>query len=168
MESILPSLIALAVLLMGAATTYASTHRTVDQVATTWKAMMVQAEERAGTRLDLREVTVDETGTEIEVRLLNAGNTKIDAFDRMDVILEYTDVGNQKRVAWFSYRTSNPGTGEWTVSVIAPDTFDPRILNPGEELTMLLIVNPPVGTGPIHRVTIATPNGVPLSTTFAR
>ena len=105
----------------------------------------------------------------------NAGETKLEDFDKWDVILQYYDPNDNYLLKRLDYNSGTPNNDEWTVKGIylnagsgTAEVFDPGIFNPDEEMVLLLKVNPIVGTPNANMVTVATYNGVSATATFNR
>lgn len=168
MENVLPALIAMAVLIFGAAATYRATDQSVGEMSSSWKRMAHVANERAQTQLTPGPATVDGTGFLVEVPIDVSGGTLISAYTRMDVIVEYHTLAGTRVVASLDYVGGAPGAGQWTVASITPDIFDPRVINPGERAVLQLRLANELGAGYVNRVTVAAPNGTRISATFTR
>jgi len=106
----------------------------------------------------------------LEVRLQNDGQTKLASFSKWDVIVQYYDSGGSYYVKWLPYTEETLGDNEWQKTGIYLDgqaeTFEPGILNPGEEVRIKAKLNPSVGSGTTNLVVVSTPNGIPASIAF--
>ena len=96
------------------------------------------------------------------MKVVNRGEISLTDFTKWDIIVQYeTGTAN-----YLSYTTSdNPGSNEWTVDSIYmlddnPEVYDPDILNPGEQMKLLLNVDPAIGLRETVRITVSTPHGV--------
>lgn len=127
-----------------------------------------RAADRARTDLTPLAATTTIFGDYVAVTLKNTGDTKVADYEQWDVILRYTDGSGGDHVDWYGY------PGRWTkqifqvASTSTPEAFDPGILNPGEEIVLLIQVSPAVGSGTTNLVTVAALNGVTASTVFTR
>lgn len=104
----------------------------------------------------------------VNVTIANEGDVKLADFDRWDVIVEYEGATGGQQIAWLPYEGS--ADSRWMVNGIyaagESETFEPNVLNPGEELVMQLWLSPTVALTSTNRVTVATPNGVSASAIF--
>ncbi len=108
----------------------------------------------------------------LDIVLENTGQTKIADFDKWDVIVQYWDTTGVYHVEWLRYVESDAGTYEWEVYWIRldgqPETFEPDVLNPGEQIMIRTFLSPIVGVGTTNMVVISTPSGVTSTTYFTR
>lgn len=173
METVIPALIVITLLLLAAFMISEQALSAQESVATSWLEMQERVEERARTDISPVGTATSYDGSTVEVTLRNDGDTKLADFEQWDVIVQYDSTGNGDYdvVEWLSYPEgaevgSEPLDDEWRVSEILLDAFDPDILNPEEEMVIKLRVSPPIT--PTGRAIITTPNGVTASTIFAR
>jgi len=169
METAFTGLIVIAILLLAVLTigqTYLATQNTILE---SWR----ETEERLGDRArsNLSAVRADTSvgGTIAEVTLRNDGSTKLADFERWDVIVQYHQAGGGFAQEWLPY--DELGTdNSWLVSYSegTMDTFEPRILNPGEQMVIQISLDPAVAMTTTNLVTIATPNGISASVVFTR
>jgi len=121
--------------------------------------------DRSHTRITAISSNTSGDGSRVEIVFRNDGNTSMANFECWDVIVRYGEGG----VQWLPY---SPEASGWTVSNIlfgaGPEVFDPNILNPGEEMTVLLLLSPAVSDNYTNLATIATPNGVTTSISFSK
>jgi archaellum component FlaF (FlaF/FlaG flagellin family) len=157
-ENVLPTLLAIAVIVFGATSAYSATNSTVDDIARSWKAMADVAEDRQRTVLSVTGTAVEAGGEYVQVTVANSGQEMVTVFSRLDVIVEYTDSGAAAHIAYLDYVAGSPAAGEWTVMTISNDVFDPGLLNPGEAMVIRLRVDE-LESGTTNRVTIVSPNG---------
>ena len=107
----------------------------------------------------------------LEIILENTGHTKLADFEKWDIIVQYYDWYSNYVVEWLPYTEDTAGTYEWEVVWIRLDgeaeTFEPNVLNPGEQIMLRTWLYPSVGMGTTNMVTISTPSGVTASTYFS-
>lgn len=173
METVIPALIVITLLLLAGFMISEQALSAQESVAMSWLEMQERVEERARTDISPVGTETSYDGSTVEVTLRNDGATKLADFEQWDVIVQYDSTGNGDYdvVEWLSYpegaevgEKEEPLDDEWRVYEILPDSFDPDILNPEEEMVIKLRVSPPITlTG---RAIIATPNGVTASTVF--
>lgn len=137
-----------------------------DAILESWQEMEERLQERIRTDLSpLEEETIVVGHAVVEITLENRGDTKLADYEQWDVILQYTGSDSSDNTEWYPYASS--GLNRWTDwHDPSDDVFDPSILNPGEELVIKIYVSPPVATGTTNLATIATPNGITVSTVF--
>ncbi len=170
MDVALTSLILLSVLVLSVFTIAERHLSSLDLAMEARQEMEKRMEERAKTDLSPVEATTRSDGAIVEVTLRNDGDTKLTSFDQWDVILQYT-ADDGLHTNWYQY--IDPGLfglwqEEWTHHDILLDSFDPDILNPGEELVIQVSVWPAVAIGTTNQATVATATGVTASTVFTR
>jgi len=104
------------------------------------------------------------SGGNIELMIMNEGQTNLSQFSRWDVIAQYLDDGEVKHLDYVEYTAGNPpGPNQWTVEGIYlssddPEVLDPNILDPWEQMKIVINLDPGIGT--YGRITVSTPNGV--------
>ncbi|HEX5478511.1 MAG TPA: hypothetical protein VFY79_02200 [Dehalococcoidia bacterium] len=111
--------------------------------------------------------SIDPTGANITITVLNDGQTDLSQYDKMDVVLQYFDENGVRYDKWIPYTSGAPAADTWTTGTFTNDAFEPGILNPGESVDINIRVNPPVGAGTTNRAVIGTENGVTMQTYFA-
>ena len=118
---------------------------------------------RVGTSLNITSAAVDTPGGgDLTVTVNNTGSQSTAVFGRMDVILEYTDASDKAVVTYLRYSTSALENNQWTVPSdgISPDTFNPKMWDPDEVVTIDILVSPAVKAGTSALAAVATPWGV--------
>jgi len=161
MENAIVSLFCLAIFLGGTMNLALTSLSVVEKVSSSWK----QAEEQ---RYDIRQTEITVVGAamsgddQAEITIRNGGALSLGDFDRWDVIVRYQD----GPAVWLPYESA-PG---WAVGSIyfegSPEVFEPDILNPSEEVLLILSLDPPLPTGSAAEVTISTPGGVTARAMF--
>jgi len=120
-------------------------------------------QKRAGSALSITAASVDSPGgTDVTVQAGNTGNQSVTRFGEMDVILRYTDVDDKAVLTYLRYSSIVLGDNQWTVAVtgVQPDSFNPKMWDPGESLPLDLRVNPAIKSGTPAQVVVGTPWGV--------
>ncbi len=164
METTIPAAIVVALLMIAATVVARAGYQTVDSLGQAWKAMESRSVEQAHTELSITSAT--HSAGIVDVAILNSGDTRLAAFDSMDVVVEYTDSTPTFMVAYIDYTDGALTQNTWVVQSIANDAFEPGIVNPGETLNMRISLNPAPGGGTTNRLLIATEQGVTVTTTF--
>ncbi len=163
MENALVSLICIALILVGTVTVAVSSFSAVDMISGSWKEAQAQTQEVNQTGISVVGTpVVSLEGSRVEITIENDGGVSLADFDRWDVIIHYQE-GN---VVWLPYGKSPGWTGGAITFSGSPEVFEPNILNPGEEMVLILNIDPPVSPGSTNQVTIATANGVGTAVMF--
>lgn len=174
MEQVILSLISIAVILTGGMMLAQSALLSADQLSTHLKEMEVRTEELARTAVAATSArAITPWAGVIEVTVENSGQRVLGSFTDWDVMVQYYDVDSTYRIRRLDYVSgTSPGDNQWAVYAIqlngAAETFQPNLLDPGEELLMRLKPVPYLGNGKTILVVIATPNGVTTSIQFKR
>ncbi|MBT8507308.1 hypothetical protein AZH53_02540 [Methanomicrobiaceae archaeon CYW5] len=111
-------------------------------------------EARMRTDIEITGSTIVQPTGVMYLQVENTGKEIISGFEYFDLHLIFR---NDKEPVYYSYSSSMPGTGEWTVEGITPDSIHKNQLDPGE--TLNLTVQFPLTEIP-EWVQITTPNGV--------
>ena len=173
MESLFPTLIAIALILMAVLTLSQAALSSVDAVGVSWREMKATAGDRARTELSLIGTATESSGAIAKVTLENEGSAKLDSFDRWDVLIQYYDSAGDYHIRRLPYTSnSDPGANQWTVQGIYldatsdPELFEPDILNPGEEVVLKARLSPSVVVTQTMMV-VVTPNGISTTAIFS-
>jgi len=174
METIIVSLVCVALIVLGGMTMSQGFLSSVDSSTTSWTEMGERTGEVMRTELSTLSANLTSANL-LEVALQNSGQTKLHGFDKWDVIVQYYDAGGSYHVGWLPYTEGSLGNNEWTVKGIYIDwenqtleVFDPEILNPGENIVIKAQLDPPVGHDTTNLAVTSTPNGVSTSSYFSR
>jgi hypothetical protein len=107
----------------------------------------------------------------LRVTLDNNGQIKLGSFGKWDFIVHYYDDSGSYYSEWLPYTNGIPGDNEWQRARIClngqPESFEPNLLNPGEELVVLASLSPLPGDDTSGNTTMATPNGICESISFS-
>jgi archaeal flagellar protein FlaF len=168
METAITALIVIGVMLLAIV---GLSDRTLSAQAALSESVRIEQEregERVRTILIPRQTALSPTGDVVQVTMRNTGATRLADFARWDVIVEYAD-GVSQQALWLPYGT---GVNQWSAQIyqdadsLAPEVFDPALLNPGEDLVVTVNLSPAVAEGSTNRLTLVTPNGVAAAATF--
>ena len=106
-------------------------------------------------------------GTDVTASVYNQGSSSYGDFSRMDVLVQYTTDTGDREVQHLKYvckelcgGAGNPDQGEWTVSGIDPDTYNPKMWDPDEVITVDILVSPAVKSNTAVLVAVVTPWGI--------
>lgn len=161
MESILISIVSLALIIISTVTMTMNTLSSATKLSESWKDMQAKAVLLQRTAI----VSVPPktyAGGPIQLTVKNEGQINVSDFARWDVIVE--DVVNGAR-----YLTYSPGyppsDNQWAIqgmfiSDTVPEAFDLGILNPGEQMTIALNPIPEAPPDQPIKITVATGDGV--------
>ncbi len=137
----------------------------VDEFSQSWSNIQKLANERVLTKITATGAEINTQGDQVTITLLNEGNTSLSQFIAWDVILRYGD-GDTIRLP---HGQTTPG---WSISSISfqglPETLQPSILDPGEEMNIVLRLSTPVSENTTNMVTVSTHNGITTRILFRR
>jgi hypothetical protein len=173
METLLISIICIALVVFGGMTMSQGFMTSVD-ASTAGLSEIGQITEII-TRTELTPVSTNITlvagADPLEIVLENTGQTKMADFEKWDVIVQYYDDSADYQIVWLPYDESGAGTYEWEIGWIRlngqAETFEPNVLNPGEQIMIRTWLDPSVGAGTTNMVVISTPDGITSSTYFS-
>ena len=165
MATAVVTIICIALIVMGGMTLSQGILTSSDSAALSVDAMSVREGEIMRTNIAVYRAAELSWGDDLRITVKNDGQTKLASFDKWDVIVNYTDGIGNIHSSWLPYITATePGNNEWTRVKLGLDGpyeyFEPGILNPGEEMTILAHLNPMPGNATSGDVSITTPNGV--------
>lgn len=161
MESIIVSVVSMALIIASTMAVTISTFRSANEIAAAWKAMEAQSSTIRQTAISAHAPD-DYGGGMLNINVHNNGHINLKDFGSWDVIVQYQSGG----ASYLKYSaTYPPEDGQWTVNGIYviggdPEVFDPGMLNPGEMMVLSLIPNPEIGKGQMAKVAVTTPSGV--------
>jgi len=161
METILVSLISMALIVVSTLGVTLSTLKSANKMADAWQAMEQRSSSMVRTEISAAGPANYQGGI-INVTVQNIGQVSLQEFASWDVILQY----QSGSAVYLTYSaTSTPGFGQWTMNGIfvaggAPAAFDPGILDPGEYMTVSVNPSSPIPAKQMAKLTISTPNGV--------
>jgi flagellar protein FlaF len=149
METAIPALIIIALLLLASVTLADQLLSSHEAAAESWRRMEERELDRSRTRIAILSADAP-FATQVVVTVGNEGQTKLADFEQWDVILRTGSTAD-----WYAYND------DWAVTIA--DTVEPGILNPGETMTITLTAE----AGSSNLVIVSTPNGVSASQVFA-
>jgi len=172
MDTVLPGFVTIFVMLFGIMSLTTTLFSTQDAVRLASQEMQTRLDARARTSLLPVSATITGGGMNALFVFRNQGVTKLTDFPQWDVIVQYMDNNTSSgyHIDWRGYTIGVPFNSTWAVNGIflntakaIPAAYDPGILDPGEELAIQLKFSPPIGNGKVALVTLATANGVTVS-----
>jgi hypothetical protein len=172
METIIVSIICIALIVFGGMTMSKGFMTSVD--ASTTGLSEIGHRDDTLMRTELKPISTNistgYTPDPLDIILENTGQTKLADFEKWDVIVQYYDNTDTYQVKWLPY-AEDAGANEWEVAWIRlngqPETFEPNVLNSGEQILITAWLDPPVKAGSTNMVVISTPSGVTTSTYFS-
>ena len=177
MEQALVALIIIAIMISGALTLVVSAISPMDDIATSWKQMSTRTNEMQRTDIAIIDAVVPEeqSGALVELTIRNEGKVSLCDYGSWDMIVQYYSDNTTRSIAWLPYTTSLEDN-KWTVPSYpngiyyngSPETYEPNILNPGEDMKVQIQLDPPIGLNTTNWATISASNGVSTRTIFQR
>jgi hypothetical protein len=161
METIIVSVVSMALIIISTLVVTVSTFQSANKMADAWKSM----EERSSiVRQTIIRITTPNSynGGLFDLTVRNEGNANLNDFPRWDAIIQRQS-GNASYLVYSEIYP--PGPGEWAVEDIlitegTSEVFDLNILNPGEQMTVSINPSQELGFGETARIIFSTPNGV--------
>jgi flagellar protein FlaF len=170
METAIVSLICIALLIFGGMTMSQGFMTSVDASTTGLSEIGQSAEAIMRTMLTPVDASLSLPG-HVEIILENTGQTKMADFEKWDVIIQYYDDEGGYNIIWLPFNPGGATTNQWGVGWIRlngeTETFEPNVLNPGEQIMIEVELNPSVGEDTTNMVVISTPSGITCSTYFS-
>jgi archaellum component FlaF (FlaF/FlaG flagellin family) len=167
MEHAIPALVIAAIIVVGGVILADVTRGSLETVDESWRDIEAISEERLGTELTVVSTQVTDGGATVAAVIRNEGRTSITEPARMDLIINYNGIDDERHVVWLPYtETTPPGNNEWTVDSISGDYRNPGMLDTGEEMTIEIRLNPATQDGPDRWLVLATETGVAYNIYF--
>lgn len=167
MDSILPALLAVTVLVLASLMIGRSSFSSFNLLGDAWRDAEERSVERVRSDITITSITVSGVRTTVDVVVRNDGSTSVTDFSRMDVVLQYVeDVGGQSLIRWVPFSATGPPDNSWTVLSISNDVIDPGVLNMGESMTIRIRLNPKLKNNQSHWLQVTTELGISASSFF--
>jgi flagellar protein FlaF len=167
METGIPALFVAAIFLVATVLVGRGGFIGMDNVSQSLKASEIRNIDRVGTDISITGTAIDGSGANVTLTVRNDGQTPIGEFGRMDVLVQYFGETATRYDKWIAYTTGPLASDTWTTGAFTNDVFEPGILNPGEEMQILVRVNPVVGVGTTNKAVVSTESGITVETLFA-
>lgn len=105
---------------------------------------------------------------DVYVTLENTGHTKIGNYVHMDAIIWYYSPPDDIEIEWISYsEADSPSSREWVIEEITPDSINPGIFDPDEQMKIQIEVSSSIkNMSAGNWLQITTPNGASSSKYF--
>lgn len=164
MDSILPALLAVTILVLASLTLGRSSFTSFSVLGDSWQAAEEQSIERV--RSDIRLGSISVNGADVDVVVDNDGATPVIDFSRMDVVVQYTS-GIDSYIKYVDFTTESAPQPDdtWRVLFVSNDVIDPGVMNMGESMTIRIRLNPSAGSGS-HWLQVTTELGISASSFF--
>jgi hypothetical protein len=172
METVLISIVCIALLVFAGMTMSQGFMTSVDASSAGLNEVGARTETMMRTRLTPISTNLDlVSGPDpLEIVLENTGQTKMADFSEWDVIVQYYDASSNYIVKWLPY-SAGGGTNKWDVGWIrlngGAETFEPNVLNPGEQIMLETSLDPSANATATGMVVISTPSGITCTTYFS-
>lgn len=171
METVLVSLICVALIVFGGMTMSQGFMTSVDTTTTGLEDVRQRGETLMRTELTPVSSNLTAANT-LEVILENTGQAKLADFNKWDFIVQYYDDAGVYYSRWLPYTAGTLGDNEWEVTGITlggeTEAYEPNVLNQSEAITLVAQLDPAVGDNTTNMVVVATPDGITASTYFTR
>ena len=167
METGIPALFVAAIFLVATVLVGRGGFIGMDNVSQSLKASELRNVERVGTEISVMGTAIDGSGANITITIRNDGQTPIGEYSQMDVLVQYFGETATRYDKWIAYTSGALAPDTWTTGSFSDDVFEPGILNPGEQMEILVRVNPVVGAGTTNKAVISTEFGITAQTMFA-
>jgi len=170
MSTLVPGMLVMITLLLSSALLFSSFLSSATSQAGSLRELAQSREAQVRSSIDITSaavVTTYATGTDVRVLVDNVGAQSVAEFNRLDVIVQYTDPSDNPVRKYLGYSSSGMADNQWTNSAsgITPDSFNPRMWDPDEVFTIDLRVVPAIKTGTSAVVVVATPQAASDQTT---
>ena len=164
MDTILPGLLALAILLLASLSLGQSGLSSFETLGASWQDAEQRTIERA--RSDIVITSINQGSGIVDVVVRNDGDTPVSDFSHMDVVVQY-QAGATNYIKYIAFTTqSTPQPDDtWRVLSISNDVIDPGVLNTAESMTVRVTLNP-APSGGNHWLQITTELGISASSFF--
>ena len=170
MHMAIVTVLIMALIIFGAMTLVQAHLNGTDAIAQSLVQSARTDDEIARTKLDVVDASAEPWADMLRLRLLNSGQTKLSQFDKWDMIMGYDDADGIHHETYLPFTNLVMDLNQWQKVGIYLDrykeTFDPGILNPGEEIVIGARPSPMGMPNSMVNVTISTPNGVQVSTSL--
>ncbi len=179
MSNVIVSIFTIALIMVAVLILALASISSTDRVLVSWDGMVQRDGGRDRTELTLIDADITGTSTNVDISILNSGQTALRDYANWDVVIQYyaTSSNQGLSVSWLTPATTTPPCppGQWTVSglyldadALEPEVYDPNVFNPGEEMIMRLNITPAIPADTDNLVTIGAPNGVTVAAPFSR
>ncbi len=167
MENGLPALLIAAILMLSTVFMARGGFLGADAIGQSLRQSEQRYEQKSRTGLEITNSSIDPSGANITITVLNDGQTAIADFTSMDVVVQYFGETGTRYDKWIGFTSGPLASDTWKTGTFTNDVFEPGILNAGESMQMLIRVNPAVGAATTNLAVIGSEKGVTAQTYFA-
>ncbi len=167
MENGLPALLIAAILMLSTVFMARGGFMGADAIGQSLRQSELRYEAKSRTGLTVTGTSIDASGANITVTILNTGQTVLADFVNMDLVVQYFGETGTRYDKWIPYTDGALASNTWTTGTFTNDVFEPGILNAGESMQILIRVNPVVGPATTNLAIIGSEKGVTAQTYFA-
>lgn len=172
MSNAIVTVIMTALMLAGVSILAEGSFSAVDHVSEAWKGMEARSAVITGT--DLSIIGVSYATPTLDVTLANTGEETLGDFAKWDVLVRYYETNGTLHDTYLNYTSASPADdNQWQkygiyldASTNTPETFQPGLLNPSEQLVLRLKLAPAADSNANNVVIVGTPNGITVSKPF--
>jgi archaellum component FlaF (FlaF/FlaG flagellin family) len=165
MENAIPALVIGALMLIASAFVTHGNLKSYDSLGESLRQMEQRMSERTQSHLTVTDATLDGGLDTLSIGLRNDGQTRLSAFERMDLIVIYETASGEVR-KWLPFESGALSADAWTVDSISDDVFEPGLVNPGETALLTVELAEPAAAGSTHRIVIVSEAGAVASAPF--
>lgn len=163
MDSVLPSLLGITMLLLSSLMLGRSGFLSFRVLSDSWQHAQAHSVERL--RSDIAITSAVLTGNTVDVVIENQGATPLVDYSKVDVVVQYAS-GGIIYAKYLPFTTASPQPDDsWVVVSITNDVVDPRVLDGGENMTIRLQLNPAPDTAS-NWLQVTTEQGISASALF--
>jgi len=170
MAVLIVTIVCIAMIVVGGMTLSQSYLTSADTTALNVNQLSVMEGDIARTDLTITRAVQLNWADYVRVTVKNTGQTKLSSFNKWDVIVNYVGSGGSVASKWLPYTLLPPEDNQWQKARIGfngpIEFFEPGILNPSEEMVVLVHLDPQPQATSTGDVSISTPNGVYSSSPF--
>ncbi len=166
MDSILPALLAVTILVLASLMIGRSSFSSFNVLSDSWQNAEERSVERVRSDITITSITDSGARRYVDVVVRNDGDTPIVDFSRMDVVVQYVADTGQNIILWVPFSSSGPPPNTWTVISINNDVIDPGVLNSGESMTLQIQLEPRLENNASHWLQVTTELGISASSFF--
>lgn len=171
METVLISLVSIALVIVGTVTLTLNAFTSAVRVADSVREMETAAADMRRTDI-ATALPASYTGGPIDLTVSNDGQVDLSSMSDWDIIVQYQTGG----AAYLGYSSSYPpASDQWAIeglylsdNLSISEVFDNNVLNPGETMKISINLSSEIGPGETGRITVSTPNGVSAQSLVTR
>jgi archaellum component FlaF (FlaF/FlaG flagellin family) len=169
MDSVIAGIIVILLFLTAGLTLTTTFFEAQRDIQDAWQQAEVRIDNRSRTNLMPISAKTQSNGSVAQLVYRNTGTARLTDFDEWDIIIQYTDSSDPAgyHVDWLPQADGVIENNEWrmvgiylSAETMAPEVYEPEILNPGEEVLIEVQIDPTLGYGRTLLAFLAVGNGV--------